>query len=1226
MPIGISSGTIRNKKATVKIEDKVKKIVQTYGNLYFLTENGVLSGVGLNNSVQITGSVLTDTTARYLLQTIAGKNVYSEIAGSFIPEWYLTFSLIFTNNFTQNLNYVYSTNTKIFNQYKFLDFDAGYTYADNTDFIVSLFKNFCFFINENGELYGWGFNANQELSISSDVTGTLRLPSYQTSPNAWEYGNTSFPTYRPKLKALQESLQNKTVFKPTKLNNSTNWKSIVANNVAEYYKHILLNSNGEIYTFGGDLNPPVKIGSSTDWKYISYDYAINNNNELYRLRDVQYPIIYNTNALIGGGQALGDGNSTLVNPLCFLNYGEKIKKVVASNTSRDVILLTESGKLSGIGINNLSLLGGIPTNQYKLSAIPNITDTIKDVVISRNSAYAYTNDNSLLVWGTNLNSRLGTGSTAATLTTPTKVLSGLVSEVVPLSTYTLVLGNNGTVSAAGKNETYGILGTNDTTNKTSFTKLTGLAGVKQLVGNNTRNYALGTNGLLSGWGMGGGLLGDVPTITKVRRAIGSVNCIAIENNNNVYFSTGGLEIFKYDPNTDVVSTYHTITNFNSRSSIKGLHISGTELFVSVRGVDTTNPTRTVAQNSRIIALSGNPVTQTIMGGTGNQDFLTIESFRFHQNGTNRILENTNTNGSGVFIVCTESGLRSITRTTFSSIDYGSTSSTCSATGGLRSGGFGTSVVNVAKPLDICAEDNNRFIYITTQGCGNILKSDTLTSPYNTQIIATGLFGIRGITINGSTLYFIHNHAIKSMSINGGTISILQGSENTSGYKDGTTGVLFNRPTFLRYFNGFLYVSDTGNNTIRRININTTETITLIVDSVQVYSDRLSAVPIPYVRNIDKIFVSGVGNSVFTLGTNKEVSAWGSNSFGQLGLNTTTNSPTAVRLPLSNIKDIKISYQITNNDVYANPTVFFLSETGGLSGCGFNGSGQLGNNTTTNSLSITKIEVPPVKKLYTDAHGAVYAVGTNDELSGWGNKTSYSFIPNVLSAYKYTNVGPVDYLVVNDTLYKGSNNGAVAVGLNKRLTAWGINPLVDKNSLVIGQNIPTEVTNVTDISAVFVNPISANNMFINGTLVTPLTTREYTGLIKIGTNEWKTVDKHADYAIKLDNTLWSISGVPVQIGTDTDYENVFYGTPVKISDPFDIKITTTQYFSSTDTDTVNSLSVIKPERTVVNLRQYDYNARFIGVSANTLHGTVTDYRASSFNSANFKLDQPTSVKY
>jgi len=47
--------------------------------------------------------------------------------------------------------------------------------------------------------------------------------------------------------------------------------------------------------------------------------------------------------------------------------------------------------------------------------------------------------------------------------------------------------------------------------------------------------------------------------------------------------------------------------------------------------------------------------------------------------------------------------------------------------------------------------------------------------------------------------------------------------------------------------------------------------------------------------------------------------------------------------------------------------------------------------------------------------------------------------------------------------------------------------------------------------------------------------------------WKTVDKHGDFGIKTDGTLWSLSGIPYQIGTEDNYIDVTYGNPIKSSD-------------------------------------------------------------------------------
>ena len=299
MPIGIARGAITNKKSSFKLEDKVTKIVQTYSNLYFLTENGVLSGVGLNNSVQITGSNLVNARAIYSFERNSAGNIINTLnsTGTFIPEWGLSF--FSSSPLTPNLGYIYSPIIKNNSEYNISDFDAGFTYTNNQSFQSSLFKNFCFIITKTGELYGWGFNNNLELGISSDSTDVLRLPDRDNVPSAWEWGNTEFIVKRGLLKNLQDSLQNKTVFKPTKLNNRNNWVSVVANNIGESYKHILLNSIGEIYTFGGNLNSPQKLGSNSNWKYISYNYAINNDNELYKLRDDVFPYNYTGLTKIG---------------------------------------------------------------------------------------------------------------------------------------------------------------------------------------------------------------------------------------------------------------------------------------------------------------------------------------------------------------------------------------------------------------------------------------------------------------------------------------------------------------------------------------------------------------------------------------------------------------------------------------------------------------------------------------------------------------------------------------------------------------------------------------------------------------------------------------------------------------------------------------------------------------------------------------------------------------
>ena len=54
------------------------------------------------------------------------------------------------------------------------------------------------------------------------------------------------------------------------------------------YKNIALNSKGEIWIFGFGLNFFQRLGTASNWKYITAEYALNTNNELYRLISPSY--------------------------------------------------------------------------------------------------------------------------------------------------------------------------------------------------------------------------------------------------------------------------------------------------------------------------------------------------------------------------------------------------------------------------------------------------------------------------------------------------------------------------------------------------------------------------------------------------------------------------------------------------------------------------------------------------------------------------------------------------------------------------------------------------------------------------------------------------------------------------------------------------------------------------------------------------------------------------
>ncbi len=81
----------------------------------------------------------------------------------------------------------------------------------------------------------------------------------------------------------------------------------------------------------------------------------------------------------------------------------------------------------------------------------------------------------------------------------------------------------------------------------------------------------------------------------------------------------------------------------------------------------------------------------------------------------------------------------------------------------------------------------------------------------------------GITTDGTNLYITDtsNNTIRKIVITTGVVTTMAGASGTTGFADGTgTAATFNGPTAITTDGTNLYVADTGNNTIRKIVIST----------------------------------------------------------------------------------------------------------------------------------------------------------------------------------------------------------------------------------------------------------------------------------------------------------------------------------------------------------------------------------------------------------------------
>ncbi len=182
----------------------------------------------------------------------------------------------------------------------------------------------------------------------------------------------------------------------------------------------------------------------------------------------------------------------------------------------------------------------------------------------------------------------------------------------------------------------------------------------------------------------------------------------------------------------------------------------------------------------------------------------------------------------------------------------------------------------------------------------------------------------------------------------------------------------------------------------------------------------------------KVFASFYQSAA--LGSDGSLYTWGSNGFGQLALGNTTNQllPVKVAFPsgVTQWKDI-------NGGLY---WTLALGDDGNLYSCGSNSQGQLGNGTTTNSTSFVLVNKPAGVTSWKTAGCAastVLAIANNDSLYAWGYNGNGE-MGNGLSGIGINKI-PVATLLPSGVTAKsvsGGRNHALAVGSDNYYYAWG----------------------------------------------------------------------------------------------------------------------------------------------------------------------------------------------
>ncbi len=189
-----------------------------------------------------------------------------------------------------------------------------------------------------------------------------------------------------------------------------------------------------------------------------------------------------------------------------------------------------------------------------------------------------------------------------------------------------------------------------------------------------------------------------------------------------------------------------------------------------------------------------------------------------------------------------------------------------------------------------------------------------------------------------------------------------------------------------------------------------------------------------------------------------VAAWGQNSYGQLGNNTTSYSNLPVAVVRTGVLSGKKVVAVAAGDNFS----LALCSDGTLAAWGANASGQLGNNTTTSSSVPVAVSRSGVLlgKLVTSITCGIYhslALCSDGTLVAWGsnafgelgnNSTTKSLVPvAVVTTGPLSSKTPVTVAAANERSFALCSDGT--------LVAWGISTLGDGSAST--SHVPVDIT-------------------------------------------------------------------------------------------------------------------------------------------------------------------------
>ena len=157
----------------------------------------------------------------------------------------------------------------------------------------------------------------------------------------------------------------------------------------------------------------------------------------------------------------------------------------------------------------------------------------------------------------------------------------------------------------------------------------------------------------------------------------------------------------------------------------------------------------------------------------------------------------------------------------------------------------------------------RSVALATGGVATVLGANSAGSLDGTGHEAR-FFAPQGLTAAGDTLYVADssNHTLRQVAVSTGVVTTLAGAAGKAGLVDGALAdARFSSPIGLALGDGALYVADSGNRSIRRVDLAAGMVTTLALDAAP--GDKFSRFKTPAGLAIDggRLFVADVGSHV-----------------------------------------------------------------------------------------------------------------------------------------------------------------------------------------------------------------------------------------------------------------------------------------------------------------------------------------------------------------------------